>query len=183
VDASLTKFLLLEKSNDQVTINIHNDSYLLKPASSTGKLIAAAQPIQFSPTSIYQRNIQNEMDPSHANTLSWLITQVNHHMAQRTGSYTIKEVQALFVKSLPLLRSPVRERVILLQHRINCLESEIERLSNQRLGMEGEAKQRGVVFLTALLVASIVQIGAFYYGIYMVEEWGWDVCEPFSYTL
>jgi hypothetical protein len=49
--------------------------------------------------------------------------------------------------------------------------------------MEREAKSRGVAFLFLLLGLSIVQLGAFYYGIYMVDEWGWDVCEPFSYTL
>jgi len=48
--------------------------------------------------------------------------------------------------------------------------------------MENDAKRNGKMYLAALFGASVAQISGFYYGIYMVEDWGWDVCEPFSYT-
>ena len=52
------------------------------------------------------------MDPSHANTISWMINQVNHHLMDKKGNVTLKEIDQIFKDSIPLLRSPVKEKII-----------------------------------------------------------------------
>jgi hypothetical protein len=49
--------------------------------------------------------------------------------------------------------------------------------------MEVDAKKNAFIWVGGLFTLSVTQFMAFYYGIYMVEEWGWDTCEPLTYSL
>lgn len=70
-----------------------------------------------------------------------------------------------------------------MQHVVNILEAEICKGREQLDKMVTESEKIGYRWLSMLFILSLIQIGAFYYGIYMVDEWGWNVCEPVTYTL
>lgn len=64
----------------KVQIFIQNETFNLIPAYQhrEAKLVKSASGLTYSPMNIYRDGIRAEMDPSHANTVSWMINQVNY---------------------------------------------------------------------------------------------------------
>ncbi|CAD8144267.1 unnamed protein product [Paramecium octaurelia] len=179
LSSNLFNYILNDKKNKAIKMLIQDEEFTVTPAYqlSEAKMLNQQTQLKHSPQKRYIQMVNMGMDPSHANTLSWFLNSCNIQQ-----NLTEKEIVQVMEQGLSILKQPTKDKLYELQHLINILEAEICKQRQQLDVMIGQAEQTGYRWLTLLFVLSVLQIGAFYYGIYMVDEWGWNVCEPFTYT-
>jgi hypothetical protein len=77
----------------------------------------------------------------------------------------------------------IREEIYRLQSLKMITQTELEKLTNRLSEIRDKENKKKKVYFTALSSFFTVQFILSYYGIFCVEWLGWDLVEPWTYTV
>lgn len=190
LDSNIVDFLNLE-TGAQIGIDVNQDCFVLKNTMAE-PLAQAVVPILKQnvedPNSImhwYASNLKNDVSPSHAGTLSYLLKNFNQALEKHKGKgkLTETEIDELLKKSMVFGCEPIERRLEETYHELNLVKAQIRDLEAERDEIEGKAEKKINLYIKLILLATLAQFLSFYYAIFHVDWLGWDIIEPITYTV
>jgi len=190
LDSNIVDFLNLE-TGAQVNIAVNQDNFALKNTMAE-PLAKAVVPILKEnvedPNSImhwFASNLKNDVPPSHAHTLSYLLKNFNQALNQHKnkGKLTEPEIVELMKKSMVFGCEPIDRKLEECYHELNIVKAQIRDLEAERDEIEGKAEKKINLYIKLILLATLAQFLSFYYAIFHVDWLGWDIIEPITYTV